>query len=113
MNDKSLSPIVVNLNVMKEGNLNESFLTMFGGAIEMLLTRMFGGTDVTAPRWASVRGTPSQIASFGDALSREKNYMEPFMKHGLNDPRSFRSRHELEKAVAAFEKETGLKWPFK
>jgi|TARA_Y100000034_G_scaffold129822_1_gene187017 hypothetical protein len=110
MDNKELVPATVNLNAVKEEKLNESFLTMFGGAIETLLTQMFGHTDVVS---TVVRGTPSQIASFGDALSQEKRYMETFLKHGLNDPRSFRTRHELEGAVANFEKETGIKWPFK
>jgi hypothetical protein len=113
MNNEELIPTVVNLNIVKEGKLNESFLTMFGGAIETLLTHMFGHTDVTAPMGAVVRGTPSQVAAFGDTLSQEKKYMQTFLKHGLNDPRSFRSRHELESAVANFENETGIKWPFK
>ena len=110
MSDSELVPVVINLNASREEKLNESFLTMFGGAIETLLTQMFGHTDVVS---TVVRGTPSQIASFGDALSQEKRYMETFLKHGLNDPRSFRTRHELEGAVANFEKETGIKWPFK
>lgn len=112
MND--LVPIVIDLNAAKKGLVNESFLTMMGGAIKLLLTSMFGSTDLLAPSLrASIKGTPSQVASFGDALAGEKRYMETFMKHGLNDPRSFRSRHDLEKAVSSFELETGLKWPFK
>ena len=110
MNNEELVPTTVNLNAVKEGELNESFLTMLGGAIETLLTQMFGHTDVAS---TVVRGTPSQIASFGDALSQEKRYMETFLKYGLNDPRSFSSRHKLEGAVANFERETGIKWPFK
>ena len=110
MSDSELVPVIINLNASREEKLNESFLTMLGGAIETLLTQMFGHTDVVS---TVVRGTPSQIASFGDALSQEKRYMETFLKHGLSDPRSFRTRHELEGAVANFEKETGIKWPFK
>ena len=94
MDNEELVPTTVNLNAGKEEKLNESFLTMFGGVIETLLTQMFGHTDVVS---TVVRGTPSQIASFGDALSQEKRYMETFLKHGLNDPRSFRTRHELER----------------
>ena len=109
-----LVPLVINLNAQKDGTINESFLTMLGGAIKLLLTDMFGSTDLTAsPFKATVKGTPAQIASFGDALAGEQRYMETFMKHGLNDPRSFSSRHNLEKAVGSFERETGLKWPFK
>jgi len=111
-----LVPVVVDLNKAAGGTINESWLAMFGGAVEMMLRRMFHQPELSS-EWGdvnySVRGTPSQIASFGDALAGEKQYMETFMKHGLNDPRSFRSRHELEKAVASFERETDLKWPFK
>jgi hypothetical protein len=108
-----LTPIVINLNAAKEGKLNESFLSMMGGAIKILLTRMFGSSGPVGPLKTSVRGTPSQVAAFGDTLSKEKKYMESFMKHGLSDPRSFRSRHELEKAIANFERETSIVWPFK
>jgi len=107
-----LVPIVVDLNSANTGALNESWLSMFGGAVEMMLRRMFHTDNPFTDTQYTVRGSPSQIASFGDALASEKRYMETFMKHGLNDPRSFTSRHELEKAVANFEGETGLKWPF-
>jgi len=105
----NLSPRTINLNVKKSGQLNESFLAMFGGAIEMMLRRMFTGAE--SPM--KIRGTPSQITAFSDALAKEKNYMESFMKYGLGDPRSFSSRHSLEQAVASFERETGIVWPFK
>jgi len=104
-----LLPSVINLNVKKHGKLNESFLAMFGGALEMILKRMFTGAESPI----KVRGTPSQISSFSDALAKEKRYMESFMQYGLGDPRSFSSRHELEQAVAGFERETGIVWPFK
>lgn len=110
-----LIPIVVDLNTAQTGAVNESWLSMFGGAVEMMLKRMFHqpepldfGSDVTY----TVRGTPSQIASFGEALSGEKQYMESFLEHGLNDPRSFSSRHDLQRSIGNFERETGLKWPF-
>jgi hypothetical protein len=109
---KDLVPIVVNLNAANEKKLDESYLSMFGGALEMMLQRMFGGTELAQDSRYTVRGTASQVAAFGDALAKEKNYMETFMKNGLNNPSSFRSRHELEGAVANFERETGLKWPF-
>jgi len=78
MSDSELVPVVINLNASHEEKLNESFLTMFGSAVESMLNQMFGG---------SVIDTPSS--------------------------QSFRSRHELERSVANFERETGIKWPFK
>tara|TARA_R110000824_G_scaffold16935_1_gene69480 strand:- start:623 stop:967 length:345 start_codon:yes stop_codon:yes gene_type:complete len=114
MPDSELVPVVINLNAAREEKLHESFLTMFGSAVESLLAQMIGGSGpVNVPSSAVIRGTPSQVAAFGDTLSREKKYMQVFQKYGLNDPRSFRSRHELERSIAGFERETGIKWPFK
>jgi len=109
----NLQPIIINLNAHKDNTINESWLSMFGGAIEMLLKRMFGGSG-TSPFQSSysVRGTPNQIAAFGEALGKEKKYMESFLKYGLNDPRSFSSKADLSKAVTNFERETSIKWPF-
>jgi|TARA_E500000305_G_scaffold75157_1_gene60918 hypothetical protein len=108
-----LQPVVINLNANKEETINESWLAMFGGAIEMILKQMFSGnTGVARGFRTSVRGTPTQVAAFGDALSKEKRYMESFLKYGLNDPRSFSSKADLNKAIANFEKETSIKWPF-
>jgi len=106
-----LQPIVINLNANKEQLVNESWLAMFGGAIEMVLKRMFGGSGGFESKF-SVVGTPTQVAAFGDALGKEKKYMETFLKYGLNDPRSFSSKADLNRAVSGFEKETGIKWPF-
>ena len=92
---------------------SNSWLAMFGGAIEMILKSMFGGdTGVSRGFRTAVRGTPSQVASFGDALGKEKKYMETFLKYGLNDPRSFSSKADLNSAIANFERETSIKWPF-
>ena len=108
-----LQPLSINLNAHKDGVINESWLSMFGGAIEMLLKRMFGG-NTSSPFQSnySIRGTPTQIAAFGEALGKEKKYMESFLQYGLNDPRSFSSKGELSKAITNFERETNIKWPF-
>ena len=47
MNKSSdLVPVEINLNAKEEGILNESFLAMMGGAIQTILTGMFGGSSV-------------------------------------------------------------------
>ena len=107
-----LQQTIINLNANKQGIINESWLSMFGGAVEMLLKAMFKGGSGPFQSKFSVRGTPNQIAVFGDALGKEKKYMETFLKYGLNDPRSFSSKADLNKAVSNFERETGIKWPF-
>lgn len=48
-----LVPIEIDLNIQKEGAINESFLAMFGGAIETIMAGMFGGGSIPV----NVRGT--------------------------------------------------------
>lgn len=108
MSDK-LVPLVLELNTQEEKRLDESFLRMFGGLIQTLMQRMFGMP--TPP--ITIRGTEQQIDALKDALSYEKKYMVAFHTHGLDNPQTYRSKAELDKATAAFERTTGLKWPFK
>jgi type III secretory pathway component EscV len=108
MSDK-LVPIILELNVKENKRLDESFLRMFGGLIKMLMQRMFGMP--TPP--ITIRGTEDQIDSLKQALSYEKKYMETFYSLGLDNPQTYRSKAQLDKAVAEFERRTGLKWPFK
>ena len=104
-----LSPRVINLNVKKSGQLNESFLAMFGGWIERILKSMFG--DISIP--VSVRGNQREVESFARALGGEKSYIESARHYGLDHPTTYKSRAKLDNAVKGFEKDTGLKWPFK
>ena len=126
-----LQPVVVNLNANNEEAMNESFIQAFGDIVKSFVGYMFKDAPpavgpslsqrarmeeadgVTIAPQAKIVGTPTQISAFGNALSKEKKYMETFLKHGLNDPRSFATHAELNKAVANFEKETGIKWPLK
>ena len=48
-----LAPIVIDLGAAENGELNESFLSMFGAGIKMIMQRMFGGAKVPM----TVRGT--------------------------------------------------------
>ena len=102
-----LTPIEIDLTV-DPNKIDESWLVTFGTLTKQLLKYMFGGTS--AP--AKIRGTPGQVSSFTDALGKEKRYMDSFLRHGLNDERTLRSRSRLLKAVSSFERETGLRWPY-
>jgi hypothetical protein len=104
-----IQPIVVDLGVARRGELNESFLEMFGGMMKGVLGRMFGYN--TTP--ITVRGNRREIDSFTKLLSKEKNYMNAFQKYGLNDPSTINNKHKLDRAVAQFEKSTGIKYPLK
>ena len=52
-----LAPIVIDLSAAQSGELNESWLTMFGGGIKAILQRMFGGEKIPLV----VRGNKGQV----------------------------------------------------
>lgn len=107
--DAGIPPIVIDLGVHRAGNLDEGFLGMMGSWITHILGVMFRGGSIPL----KVKGTPSEIDSFAKTLSREKRYLESFSKYGLDNPRTYRNKASLEKAVSEFERKTGIKWPFK
>lgn len=89
--------------------INESWFTMFGSWVEYALKRMMIGLN---PK-LSVRGNESQVKAFAKALASEKKYMDSFISFGLEDPKTYRSKAYLDKAIGQFERKTGLKWPYK
>lgn len=101
----------IHIDLNRKGKLNESFLAMFGGAIKMILQRMFG-QNVFLPD-LKITGSPQQIDSFTRALAGEKRYFDSYVRYGLNDPRTYDDRYRLENSVRQFENDTGIKWPFK
>ena len=107
--ENDLVPLEVDLGLARRGELEEGPLRLFGNVVKVLLNRMFGGTSVPV----RVRGTRREIDSFTQTLGREKRYMDSYISNGLNDPRTLNNRHNLERAVRAFERQTGLKWPLK
>ena len=99
--------IVIDLTNDKQP-INESFLRMFGSAIQALLGRMFGLNNFSF----KVKGTQSQVDAFMRTLSKEASYMKAVEKYGLNSPNTYKNKSSLQKAVESFEKSTGLSWPF-
>ena len=93
----------------KESRLNESFIATFGITLKQLLRKMFGGEKVPI----IVKGNPRQIRAFAKALVREKDYYSVYKKYGLNDPRTYRSKYRLKRAIHDFERKTRIKWPLK
>ena len=102
-------PIVVDLGIANRGQLNESFLAMWGAWVKTILERMFGMNTIPV----SVRGTKREVESFYGTLQKEKRYIEVYKKYGLEDPETYRSKHMLDGAVKKFERTTNLIWPFK
>ena len=103
---------VIDFSELRKNHLDESFLRAFGNITKMILKRMFGpDEEVYLP--ISIRGKPSEVSAFAHALGKEKKYLEDYKTHGLNDPRTHRSKGVLKSAVDKFTRATGLKWPFK
>ena len=109
LNEDKLQEVVIDFSEWRSNVLNESWLRMFWLNIEYLLKAMFGGNMVNA----KIRGNKREINSFARTLSREKKYMDTFLKYGLDNPRTYKSRYKLESSIRNFERNTGLKWPIK
>ena len=114
INEEKLEPIVIDFAEIRSNELSESFLAAFGNWVKLITKRMFDNPGVGASLGGvNVRGTPTEVKSFARALGNEKKYIEVAKRHGLDDPRTISNKAKLTKAVNAFERETGIKWPFK
>jgi len=109
LQEDKLTEIVIDFNEIRKNELNESFLTMFGSWIKHILGAMLGGFNIPV----SVRGSKSEVQSFARAVGSEKSYIETAKRYGLDHPTTYKSQAKLRTATKGFEKETGIKWPFK
>jgi len=107
--ESDLVPIVLDLGSSRRGELDESFLHMFGSAIQAIMGRMFGGSAVPV----KVKGTKSEIDSFAKVLQREKKYLQTWSDLGLDNPATYKSKFKLDTAIKQFERKTGIKYPIK
>ena len=73
------------------------------------MKKMFGGQQVPI----IVKGTPREIRAFAKAMIREKDYYKVYKKYGLDNPKTYRSKYRLKRAIYDFERKTGMKWPLK
>ena len=109
LKEDKLTEVVIDLDKLKENRLDESFLAMFGYHIKTILSRMFGGPQLPV----SVKGNPREVSAFANAIGSEKKYIDTARKYGFEDPKTYRDKSKLKKATNAFERVTGIKWPFK
>jgi len=109
LKEDKLTTITIDFNELRKQELNESFLAMFGGWIEYILGAMFGGRSLPL----SVKGSRREVESFAKAIGGEKKYLEVVRRYGLDHPTTYKNKAKLDNAIKGFEKETGLKWPFK
>ena len=110
LQEDKITEMVIDFEKLRQNQLDESFLRIFGNITKLILRRMYG-QDLFLP--VKVRGKPHEIKAFASALGREKRYIDAYKKHGLNDPRTHASGSMLKRAISKFTKATGLKWPFK
>jgi hypothetical protein len=109
LNEDKLAEIVIDFNEIRSNQLDESWLAMFGGWVEYLMKRIFSGSSIPV----QIQGTSGEVKSFANALGREKNYINVAKRYGLDHPSTYRSKAKLDNATKNFERETGIKWPFK
>jgi hypothetical protein len=109
LNEGKLTPMVLDLNALKNGNLDEGLLGMFGAWIEYFMRGIFGG-------WApniQVKGSKSDVEAFARAINGEAKYMDAVRRYGLDHPTTYKNKAKLDNSVKNFERDTGIKWPFK
>tara|TARA_R110000824_G_scaffold220663_6_gene407854 strand:- start:1828 stop:2157 length:330 start_codon:yes stop_codon:yes gene_type:complete len=109
MQNENDGEIVSQILDLGEESLDEVSLASRGFTIKAIMRAMFGGFSIPM----EVRGNPSQIATFATALGKEKAFMEAFSKYGLDNPRTYKRKADLDSAVRKFESVTKIKWPFK
>jgi hypothetical protein len=109
LNEDKLVEIVIDFNEIRKNEMNESFLAMFGGWVEHILKAMFGGLNIPV----NVRGSDREVQAFATALGREKRYIDVAKRYGLDHASTYRSKAQLDSAAKNFQRETGIKWPFK
>ena len=117
----------------KKKLLTESWMKQFGAWNKLLLQYMYGDdvnmvADLGAHKVLGsmikeeevdsgvkfiVRGEHRDVKAYSDAIFREKNYLDMYMKFGNEHPQTLKAREELGQAVQTFEMRTGITWPFK
>ena len=104
--------IIFDLKKFKLLKEDANQLIKFGADLKQMLYYMFAPSGVSYAKFY-LKGDSADMNLFLGAVGAEKRYMDAFLKHGLNDPGVLNSRYALERAVARFELETGIKWPLK
>ena len=107
-NNGDLVPIKIDLTIGDA--INESWLAMFGGAVQTILGGMFGArSPALVP--VNVVGSKSQIKAFEKALGGEAKYLRAMNKYGLNDPKALQNKTALDKAIKSLKKKPELFGP--
>ena len=112
MKDKQ---IVLDLDqVSSDNKLNEmTIFSLYGSVFKMILKHVLGIKTGGPDFPTKIKGRPYQLNSFANAMHKEKKYIEAIKKHGLDDPKTLNNKSRLDKAAKLFQKDTGIKWPFR
>ena len=114
MSEQEMTPINIDLGIARKGELTEGSQDQLETGIKMIMKIMLGASKLGIRfRPVTVRGTRNELSTFAKTLGREKRYIEAYNKFGLDDPRTYKSKFRLSKAVRDFQRKTGLRWPFK
>lgn len=88
-------------------NINERYLKTFAHKVEEILKAMTTGRHSPV----SVSGDADKVRAFAKALGLEEKYIKVLAASSGATPDAMGVRHQLEEAIAEFEKMTGIKWP--
>ena len=111
IDDQEKTHIVIDLNMAKAGVLNETLFGAFAGITHWLLKTTMG---VDMKSWnipVKFKGSRNQLSSFEKAFKGERRYIRAAKKYGLDNPATYQSKYQLDRAVRRFESSTGIKWP--
>ena len=108
LEEDKLEEFVLDFSKARNGQLEESFLRMFGNITKRLMKYVFGSG---AKPNVKITGTKAEIDAYMQALSAETKYINVARQYGLDDPRTYKNKAKLASQAAAFKRKTGMNWP--
>ena len=112
--NKEKTHIVIDLNMANTDGDPEVLTEIFGvfASITNWLLKTTLGIDFKSWRVpVAFKGSRSQLSSFEKAFKGERKYMRAAKRYGLDNPRTYKSKYALKRAINNFERTTGMKWP--
>ena len=98
---------IAKYSISFSSKLSEQYLKDFAYKVRQILRAMTTGTH--AP--ISVTGDADKVKAFAKAIGYEEKYIRALKESNMGNPDTMILRHQLESAIADFEKSTGIKWP--
>ena len=109
--EEKISEVTIGLSSLKGKELNELVnpYVMFTSGITNIIKKVFGVPSIPV----SVKGTRSDVSSLIKAIAGETKHIDSIRRYGLDNPNTYKSKYQLERAVSQFERKTGIPWPYK